>query len=207
MSSPRPTCDGLALLMPGLLHQLGNQLFAIQGHAQLLPAGDATRGAMLAAAARSTEVLGLWRAVLEGRSAGRLDLERALALLGDVARVGLRERGHGLTLTLGGATGEARCEAAAVLAATAQALQGLCDLVPGGVDGEFALAAAAERRAVTIRIQFVPRPGSLPFPMATATLASRWPGAHADGAVQGRALADGIELLCPAATDSSAAEA
>lgn len=198
---PAPLSDaGLAFLAPGLLHQLGNQLFALQGFAQLM-ADDAgpLRERMLAAVARSGEMLRVLRTALGDAAPVRLQLEAALEPLVDMVRVALRERGHQVqwSTTLGGRS--IPVDAGAVVAAVARGAHLLAGAVPDGMVGVFALVGDEIDDRAVIRIRFTPAAGALPFPLTTDALAAACTNAVADaGEGTCRPIADGIELSFPA---------
>lgn len=194
----------LAFLAPGLLHQFGNQLFAIQGSAQLLPdpSGE-LRSRILGATARGSETLRVFRAVLGDAAPLRLPLRRALEPLLDVARVPLRERGHRLECR-GEPSAAHPVDAGAVVAATADTLCALVEEVPSGAVGTFTLELGGTPTAVTVLLQFAQAAGSLPFPLAFDDVVQRLRRFHAAGAngPSYRHLDAGVELTFPQAVAS-----
>jgi len=211
----RVTTSSLSFLAPGLLHQLGNQLFAVQGSAQLLPEQAVElRTRILAAAARGGETLRLLRALLGDPAAPRLPLERALAPLLDVARVSLRERGHQLAAASTPGAGGIPVEAGAVLEWTAQALCLLADAVPAGVTGRFTVATGMAPAGAVVAVCFEPVAGSLPFPLGQADVRDRLEQEARRAGRAGRAngptcrsVAAGLELTFPSAPSATNLEA
>jgi hypothetical protein len=207
--------SSLAFLAPGLLHQLGNQLFLVQGCAQLLPeASTDIRASILAAAARGGETLRLLRALVGDPVPQRLPLAQALAPLVDVARVSLREHGHQLTVPASAAADATPVDAGVALAYTAQALCLLVGVVPAGVTGRFSVATGTAAAAALVTVRFEPAAGSLPFPLATAEIGARL---QQDARCAGRAespqhpscrpLPTGLELRFPAGGGAAHQEA
>ncbi len=208
---PDLNADSLAFLAPGLVHQLGNHLFALQGQAQLLPEAHAElRQSMLAAVARSGEVVRLLRAIVGDPAPPRLPPEQALAPLLEVARVALRERGHQLVWHGAHSGGSDQADAATVVVATAQALTALVAALPDGLTGTFTVECDTSPAATILRVRFTARAGALPFPLGLdgidARLAAAAAGA-ARGQVTWRGRADGIELSFPGRPGSCAGEA
>lgn len=206
--------SSLAFLAPGLLHQLGNQLFAAQGSAQLLPDAETEHKArILAALARGGEALRLLRALLGDASTPQLPLGKALAPLLEAARVSLRERGHQLAVAPPVGT-DPLVDAAAVLDWTAEALCLLADVVPTGVTGSFALASRAAADGAVVTIRFERAAGSLPFPLANVLVceqvaqhAARRGGAGVTRHPSCRPVPSGLELAFPSAGQVTIQEA
>lgn len=206
----RQPIPSLAFLAPGLLHQLGNQLFAVQGSAQLLP-DDAVnlRARILAAADRGSETLRVLRALLGDPAPLRLPLERAMAPLLDVARVALRERGHRLDWRSTPAAAGVAVDAGVVVERAAQTLCLLVEVVPEGTTGTFVFEGAATAPATVLRLCFEPASGSLPFPLPVGEVRERLQRATAlaPNAPSCRQLGSGIELTFSRAATSAAQEA
>ena len=199
----------LAFLAPGLLHQLGNQLFAIQGSAQLLPEDAVTlRPRILAAVQRGNETLRVLRALLGDAMSPRLPLAQALEPLLQVARVSLRERGHRLEAPGSPADG-GMVDGAAVVAGTAHAISLLVELVPSGVAGTFSVQGAMTAGAATVAIRFAPAAGSLPFPLATEEVRLRLERDRAGSSKHPscRAIVAGVELSFPDTATAFGSEA
>ncbi|MBL9078975.1 MAG: hypothetical protein JNL08_15835 [Planctomycetes bacterium] len=202
--------DALAFLTPGLLHQLGNQLFAIQGQAQLLPPDQAAvRDRLLDTVARGADVLRVVRAMLGDAAPVRLRLAEALAPLLDLLRIAARERGHRLAWSADDTAAAATVDAHDVVAAVARAALALFDVVPPGVTGSLAGRAVRDGSALAVELRFVPAAGALPFPLATAEARTRWLGSTPAPALAARcrAVEGGLSLLFPLAARPAAAEA
>jgi hypothetical protein len=199
----------LAFLAPGLLHQFGNQLFAIQGNAQLLPdsTGD-LRAKILAAAARGGETLRVFRAVLGDAAPLRMSLARAIEPLFEVARVPLREHGHRLDCRGGGDEAHT-VDAVAVVAAAATALCALVEEVPSGAIGTFGFELGSTSTAATVAVRFAPVAGCLPFPLAVDSVVQRLRRVLPAGpnGPSCRHLEAGVELAFPHAVASFQREA
>jgi hypothetical protein len=160
----------LWFLAPGLVHQLGNTLFAVQGHAQVATATVDAAPALLAAVDRGSDVLLCVRALL-GDAVEPVSLARLLSALGDLLRVPLREAGVRLELAV--------AATADIMVLPASLLQPVTGLVrhllaaSGGTAGAVAVTAGPPLLPGQVSVRCLPRPGSLPFRCDAAGLAAR----------------------------------
>lgn len=176
-----PAAADLAFLAPGFVHQLGNVLFAMQGH--VLQADAAAAGPALQAIAgqvdRGTSALRLVRHVLGDAGPEPALAARTLGELAELLRVGAREAGVRFELTVAETSSRAVDLASfvpAVVAAVRSLLAGIPAGLPAVVRAEWSDADARLRLAVA------PQPGSLPFPLEFRAAVADW---------QRRALASG----------------
>ncbi|MCC7062551.1 MAG: hypothetical protein IT456_07080 [Planctomycetes bacterium] len=178
MQPVRP--ETLAFLAPGLLHQLGNILFTVQGNAQAWNgAGDPSRerAAILHAAERGSHTLRVLRCLLGDPAALPAAANDLLQQLGELLRVPVREARHMLELRC--SADESGAPAVAVdppdfCTMIVEAVRSLLAVVPAGVHGTVVLDLCSQTsRKTTVRVLFQPPSGALPFPLAGAELLER----------------------------------
>jgi hypothetical protein len=177
----------LAFLAPGLVHQFGNLLLTIQGHA--LPGGaspGAGATAVLHACARGSASLRLFRHLLGGESgADPADAADTVERLAELLRIPVRERGHSVEVTTAGGARFA-VDLAAMVPLVVAGTRALLGVVPANVAGTLVLGVRRDDLGEGIVLRFRPAPGGLPFPLPTdeagravRAAASRLPGRHA----------------------------
>lgn len=208
----RSPADAIAFLAPGLVHQFGNLLLTIQGHALGLPnsargeteRGDSTdraRAAILAASERGGRSLQLLRRLLGEPETEPVAANELLTELVEVARVPVREARHLLEWTEEGAAPASHwVDAASCAQLFGRALLALIQAVPDGVRGTVRVSLGGDRGMVGVRLEFAPPAGSLPFPLSLAAVVEQ---VVAFAARQGHvadciANAAGVELQLPA---------
>lgn len=161
--------DSLWLLAPGLLHYLGNALFAAQGRLQLLgttPEIGADRAAIHAALERAGGGLCVLRWVLGDESLGPQGLWLVLQRLHDTLRVSLRELGirmelRGETLARG-----ALVQGASTTRALLASIQQLVHGIGAGLRGTLVVDVVAATPVLSeLRLWVQPEQGDLPFPV------------------------------------------
>jgi hypothetical protein len=206
--------DTLAFLAPGLLHQLGNVLFTIQGNAQTLAdprdGGGRERAAILAASERGGQALRLLRCLLGDPAAPPVQAGVVLTQLGDLLRVPLREVRQLLELRHTAAQTPVFVAPTDFCIAVAEALRSLVTILPTGVHGTLVLDLCDHGpRHATVRVLFAPPAGALPFPLDVGELLARYATGqlrtHSRPVVRAHAM--GLELVFPAAGGSQAAQA
>jgi hypothetical protein len=184
------TPELLQLLAPGLLHFLGNAVFAAQGRAHLLaPETDlaADRAAILEALERASGGLNVLRWVLGDESLGPQGLWPVLQRLHDALRVSLRERGLRLELRGEAVAVGASVPAAAVTRALLAMVLELLHAAAAGVHATVVVEALASNPTQTeLQVLLLPEQGSLPFPLDLRRSADR---------LQPRLAAENAEVL------------
>lgn len=195
-----------SLLAPGIVHQLGNVLFTIAGHAQLLSLQGPEREAILRATNRGSDAIRLMNCLLGEGAPMPAPIDAALQQIADLVRVGLREQGRFLQWV----PGPARCELNVDL-------RTLTQLVLLGLQAYLAALPAVSVGTVTVQrvgtmasdlgvqLDFAPRDGQLPFPIAGAELVA---AIHAAGRTLGlrpvaRVRGTALELVLPPAQSAS----
>lgn len=169
MSSDDSTRDSLFLLAPGLLHYLGNALFAGLGRVQLLGAGSdlaADRSAIHDALDRASGGLHVLRWVLGDESQGPQALWTVLQRLQETLRVSLRE--HGLRIELQGEAeaGTGTVPAAATTRALLAVVRELVQHASAGIRGAVIVkVVGCNAVQAELLISLVPLRGGLPFPL------------------------------------------
>lgn len=170
--------ETLAFLAPGLLHQLGNVLFTIQGNAQVAgftsTDGNRERAAIAAATDRGAEVLRVLRCLLGDPSAVPVPAGGLLAQLADLARVPLREAHQTLEWRPDAAAEPVLVDPVDFCVVVLEAVRGIVALLPDGVSGAIVLGlrGGKEHRAA-VAVAFQPPSGALPFPLPLAELVGR----------------------------------
>jgi hypothetical protein len=167
------TAADLAFLAPGLVHQLGNLFFGLQAHA--LHADPQAAGPALQAIAsvadRGGACVRLLRHALGDGGPEPGEARRAVADLGEMLRVSMREAGHRLE-TEAGDDGRRSVDLAHFVPGALAALRGVCAALPTGMEATVRLCW---RDAVgELEVAVAPAAGSLPFPVAFAALAQAW---------------------------------
>jgi hypothetical protein len=158
-----------AFFLPGLVHQLANQLLTVQG--QALALADAASGAqILAAVGRGADTIRIVRHLLAEPDDEVGAAPELLERLVELARVPVRERG--LQLAVEPPSGTVSVAAGAFVRAVARALTALCQELPGGASGSLSLRSAVDAGTAVVELRFAAATGSLPFPLATDRLAT-----------------------------------
>ena len=164
----------MSFVAPGIVHRLGNAMFTIQGHAQLLvgvgPEGRERRS-ILAAVERSARTLALMRALLGHQAGAAENAIELLALLGDVLGVPVRESGHTLTTRLPEDTDYRGVDPGAFCPVVLEAVRVLIGVLPSGQVGRIELALVdGDGSEVVVQVRFTAKDGSLPFPLDTGEI-------------------------------------
>lgn len=178
------SADALLLdfLSPGLVHALGNQLFAIQGSAHVLGASRQTgrlRETILEACLKAEHALDALRHA--GPSDGDPPRQEQAGLLlmrmADVCRVPLRERGVRLAVEHSSKDSPRRVDARTLCRAVAEILRCVAAEVPACFAGELHLDLCEQERArVGIQLHLRTDPGCLPFPIGLSAARARSAG-------------------------------
>lgn len=175
----------LSFLRPGILHELGNALFTIRGHAEVGSSSEVAHQGVLRACQRAESALAILRDL--GAATGAQDpvgLDELVRRLVSVARVPLRERGVRLDQQpVTGAASNPVDGATAVLAMTA-ALVALVERLPVGFDGELRFEVAADHGRPVVSLVLAAAAGCLPFPLDLRAAAGDVCAVVRDGCVQ-----------------------
>lgn len=179
-----PTKDGanqgrsetLGFVAPGLAHQLGNALFAVQGHAALLRSQEPEflreRNGMLAAVERAEHVLQVLQFLvgLEGR--GPVQPGILLHRLAEMLRVSVREASLGLELGHGSRETPRPVAPASFCRGVLAAVRQLTAAVRSAGAGMLRLDLTSQHAgAVCVQVEWHPPKGALPFPVDIANCA------------------------------------
>lgn len=169
----------LEFLMPGLLHSLGNHLFAIQGNAQVLGMRegeiDRERQAILEAAGQARAALDIIRC-LSGEQP-ELGTEQAGAILRrvcEISRIPLLEAGLRCQLAHSSIETPINIDSAIFTQCLLETLRCIREELPSGFDGELHIDLRGQSRnllAIGMRVQ--QNPDLLPFPLNLGQVASR----------------------------------
>lgn len=153
----------LEFLAPGLLHQLRNALFAIQGQAQLLESGATRqRGEILDGVKRAQAALHVLRYLTE--EAGPMQPGILLPRLLDVLRLPMRERGLSLSLQHTSKETPVRVDARLLADTVVSALRAIAARIPTGFRGGVHIDLCAQSpTSVEVTIELVPDRAQLPF--------------------------------------------
>ncbi|MFM1872480.1 MAG: hypothetical protein RL398_1902 [Planctomycetota bacterium] len=168
--SVAPWLEAVGPLLPGIVHQLGNLLFTIQGNAHLhagTPEGDAIQRA----AGRGAGIVTLLRGMLGDAIPQPVSADELLHMIVELTRVGLRERGCQLTV---GATPDAPSPSVDLQRAAQMVLVCLQHFVQGLPAGTLGAVTVARvpvcSGAFRVRFGFVPAEDQLPFPVLNSDL-------------------------------------
>jgi hypothetical protein len=196
--------DAIAFLAPGLVHQFGNLLLMMQGHAATLEPDTVARSrpALLGACERGSAGLRVFRQLLGDGEVSHLDAGAAATMLAELLRIPVREAGH--TFELAPPTGAAggHVELAAFVLLVVTGVQAVVRSVPSGVNGTVELALTGQQGLATARIAFRAPAGTLPFPLPLAEAAARVGAAarRAGHRAEVRGTTGALELTLPAST-------
>lgn len=167
----REVADLLGFAVPGLLHGLGNNLFSIHGHAQMLRGGDAGisrgKGAIVKASEKALHALAILR-YLVGEPSPEPPPQAGVLLLRlfDALRVPLHEAGLRVQFSQGSGDppvtvgGEVLCQGVVTV------LRGLAADVPPGLQRAVTVnLISQDAAAVEIVFRMANQPSFLPFPL------------------------------------------
>jgi hypothetical protein len=197
----RSTADTIAFFAPGLVHQFGNLLLTIQGHALNLGAAEdqleRSRDAILGASDRGVVTLRLLRHLLGEPTSAPVDAFALGEQLAELARVPVREA-HQLLEWQRPKAAPSRClvEVGDFVPLVAETLRSLVSQVPHGVQGTISVALAPAASDVHVLIRFRPEAGSLPFPLALDRLAAEVAATGRRSGWRGQCRAIGHSLEC-----------
>jgi len=204
----RAAAELLRFVAPGVLHGLGNSLFAIRGHAQLLRGTESevgrSRGAILNASEKALKGLDVLRYLAaESEDLATSQAWILLHRLCDFLRIPLLERG--VTLVFGRNSSETpmRVEGTALCQCVVELLRQLAERLPSSFQGEALVDLAARRRgAVAVAVAVRSGPAQLPFPvdLAGALSAAARLLEHHGVLVETMSEEQQVRLLVPAAT-------
>ena len=207
---PRPvhpdSAADLAFVAPGLVHQFGNLFLTVQGHAVYLepPLLPRAQSAILGACTRGASTLSIFRHLVGGAGPERIPARDAVAQVGELLRVPVREAGHQLECREPVELPRVVVDLASFVSVMVSSVRSLLAAVPTGVSGVVSvrLSPVGVGGGAGLNIAFRATAGSLPFPLAMNDAASalrntaarcRWP--H-----EVELRADGFLLLLPPVT-------
>lgn len=163
--------DSLGFVLPGLVHALGNALFAVRGHVAILGQNGATPGdrqALARATDQALAVLDLLR-LFDPVSAPTVDLQAGVLLsrLGGALQVPLRERGIRLECTHTSTATPTRVHGGPCVRAIVGAVSALAEAAPAAWRGRFVIDLFhQDLQQVQLRITASAQRGCLPFTVA-----------------------------------------
>jgi hypothetical protein len=178
--------DGVLLefLAPGIVHALGNHLFAIQGCAHVLRDGTVARRertTILEAATQAEHALDVLRLLAADPLTGPRSEQPGvlLARLAPLCRVPLRDRGLQLVLDHSSSRRPRVVEARSFTRAVVDLLLRISGALPAFVEGSVFLDLADQvDGSILLEIAIEFAPSCLPFPMDKARLAAAFSRAH-----------------------------
>ncbi len=170
--------EDLAFLAPGILHQLGNALFRVQGHAQLLPAADLDvqreRMAILEAVDRASHTVQLCHWLVGDGATAPVAASGLLVQVAECLRVPLRERGLRLEMDPVATPQPLAVDGALFVRGLLLALRQVVTGAVPGCGGRIRLGLpAAPAPGVAVRLELLPEPAVLPFPWDTGACVTR----------------------------------
>lgn len=199
MAAPHP--DLVAFLTPGLVHQFGNLLFTIQGHALTLDPDTLNRAkaATLTACERGAMTLRIVRHLLGDGALAHCDAGDAAQALAELLRTPVREEGHAFVLHPPMA-GLGPVELGSFVGLVTAAVRELLRILPTGVPGSVELSLVHRPGAVVVMVAFRGPAGRLPFPLASGEAAAKVAAMATSHGHRGevRARGSNLELVLPA---------
>lgn len=155
----------LEFLAPGIVHALGNSLFAIRGAAHVLGAADVPNpdtGKIVADAVEDgVETLDALRFLTESRPATRQPALTVLRALVNVLRVPLRERGLGIRMDEASVPGTVKPDPSTVARSVCECVDAMSRDLPEGLDATLVLGQDAD--GLFVRAESAS--DCLPFPL------------------------------------------
>lgn len=158
--------------MPGLVHALGNAVFTVSGHAQVLGVGSSDvqrdRGAILRATDKARGLLEILVYLQDEAAPAGAPVQAGIVLqrLCEVLRVPLRQRGLGLRFVHSSTESPLHADGRTLCVAVGAALRRALEALPAGIDGALELDLTAQRRGrIVVATRVVSGPASLPFPV------------------------------------------
>ncbi len=159
----------LEFLTPGIIHGLGNSLFAIHGNAQVMgEKPERERSAILDASLQAQHMLEVLRC-MSGQgpmNCSKLDVCAVLPAICDACKVSMRD--FGVAVSLAEDVHENRCSLDVILAvrSVGAVMLAVRDRLPSGYEGTMRVSVVARRNRVhEIRLELVQKPSFLPFPV------------------------------------------
>lgn len=154
--------NDVAFLTPGLVHEFGNLLLSIQGHAlQWNASGAHGQPAILQSCERGARALRLFRHLLGENGAEPADAASTLAALADLLRVPVRERGHALEVQP--AAGACAVDLASFVPLLVGGVRALLTAVPDGHRGTVSLGLQQTAEGLVVAVRHRAAAGALPF--------------------------------------------
>ncbi len=174
----RPVGHLLEFLAPGLVHGLGNSVFAVRGGAHVLgKAGTSTartREVVLEAAERTEHLLDVMRHLTAGGDQDKRPAGLLMRRLVDVLKVPLRDRGLRVSFHQGSHRSPVSVDAGRLTRSVCEAVLGVAQAMPTGVEALLRLDLIDEARgATTFSIDVEAQPTFLPFPLDLAPIAAQ----------------------------------
>lgn len=170
LTTASAAADLIGFVAPGLLHGLGNSLFAIQGHAQMLrgTGADVSRekGAILTASEKAKHALDVIRYLL-GDAASEQPPHAGILLrrLFDTMRVPMRENGLRVRFVDDEQADPPRVDGVMLCQCVVQVLRTLAPDQPDGLQRTVLIELQRETNAVVVGLRVEPDPACLPFPV------------------------------------------
>lgn len=194
------SADLLEFAAPGLLHGLGNNLFSIHGHAQMLRGGDTDvareKAAIVKASEKALNALAILRYLVgEGGPEPAPQAGVLLLRLFETLRVPLHEAGLQVQFSHGSGDAPVSVEGQVLCQSVVTVLRALAIDVPPGLQRAVVVDLAAQGAGgaeVVFRVAM--RPSFLPFPvdldklLANAAMLLARHGARLDAAEDGQRL-------------------
>ena len=172
------TSDLVEFVAPGLLHGLGNNLFAIRGHTQMLGGahGEITRAknALLKASSKALGCLDVLRFLLgDARPDSRPQAGILLHRICEVTRVPLRDRGVRLRFRHGSSELPLAVDGTVLCQVVVEIMRRLSERLPSGFEGSLIVDLASQRaQGLALTLELEASASFLPFPIDLAAVAN-----------------------------------
>ena len=171
MSDARSTGDLIEFVAPGLLHGLGNNLFAIRGHTQMLGGAQEqiapAKNALLEASGKALGTLEVLRYLLgDARPDSRPQAGILLHRICEVLVVPLRERGVRLRLERGSSEVPLAVDGTVLCQTVVELMRRLSERLPHGFEGSLIVDLASQRaQELVLTLEIESSASLLPFPV------------------------------------------
>jgi len=198
MVAPVATHTSLHYLLPGILHALGNSIFAAEGHANLLEgeSTDADSKAMIITAVREArQALDVLRCLASDDGDLTPVTDELLESLLKFLRIPLRDQGLRLQLDQGASDPGCHVSGPLFCNCLVAAVQSIATRVPEGCRLSISLRCSVEESGhVAMVLHSVNAPGFLPFPLDLASVTTEIAFC---GAIDVSAGSESVKIILP----------
>jgi hypothetical protein len=189
----------LGFLAPGLIHWLGNSLFAIQGHVQMLglrsQEPSRTVGEIMKGSRRAQHALDLLRHVVAEDGGTAVQVGTLLPRLCELLLVPLRDHGVRIEYRHSSHESPVAASGAVLCLSVVEVVRMLVGRLPPAFRGELQVDLARQADWIELRLRLVHARDLLPFPYESGSFTAQLEAGLADLGARLRAEPDGRTLV------------